>query len=577
MKIEVITNHFAPALTFAEQVKAYTPLSTVEVPTGTADVLIVCVGNQQAIDFLERVQIPASTYVVFWIFTLTGAVVPYLKTADQIIWFGPMQERIVKDLLGFSYPGKSLPFPVEPITPDPTRHNVFTAVGKPFDPANSAWYTDVIACASSWFPCVSPAMVHILFEVDPLDSNPFEQFRRTFLATNNDQRIRLVGTHECTQTDVRHMIASAAWGEYFRQEISSEQILELLEQKKSALLYIPFESDATIELMKSAKLQCANSFGGVLRSRLSDSEEVLTIEQFAADMVRDIAVNRADSLQKQEARIASTEIDTWETLDIVHGTPLNNRYIFSICFRNQESKIVRALESIVAQKGNFDIGIAIVDDGSADRSSELILQYLADKNIPFVLVKNRLRRFASRNFYNIINVLTTGSDSVIIELDGDDFLNGDEVLVRLDREYSRGILKTSGSFIAYPDNENNVAKSLLNRLENCDFSRPWALSACNAWLPLRSCHRSIASKVEIEYFLDRTSNNWLSERHDSITNSRMIELAGPDRCSFVNEPLYVYDLSGMDHDHGSSDEFDHDAANLKLYKDIERYYRAYSV
>ncbi len=575
MTIELIDLNYKPAVELFESFQQLR-IKRVQTPSESADVTIVCIVGDQSAHYLENTHLPENGFLIFCVFTLTGSVIPYLEMADQVIWFGPMQERIVKEIAGFTYPGKSIEFPVEPIISQ-DKGNVFCAVGNAFDSEQLPWYREVISCAKNWFSCSEAGTITILFAIESTDSESFETFRTEIEIAENDPRLQLLGTHECSTSVIRDLIANASTGEYFRQEQTVAQIEEQLSEKNIALLFTPFYSDATVELLRSADFTFPAGSGGVLRSTLSSDSKILTIDQFEINFIHLIEIARPMLLSERAERVASIAIDSLETLDIIHGKPLSNQYIFSICFRNQEKKIVRALESIIAQNGSFDCGIAIVDDGSTDRSSELILEYLSDKKNDFVLVKNNVRRFASRNFYNIINFLTTGDSSVIIELDGDDFLHGTDVLTRLEQEYSKGILKTSGSFITYPDSDTQVAKTLLDRRSQCDFTRPWSLSTCNSWLPLRSCHRSVASQVELPYFLDRVSGTWLAERHDSITNSRMIEIAGADRCSHIDEPLYVYDLSGIDHDHGDSEEFDRSAAFIKLLRDLDHYYRAYSL
>ena len=117
--------------------------------------------------------------------------------------------------------------------------------------------------------------------------------------------------------------------------------------------------------------------------------------------------------------------DSFSALNIIHGEPLANQYVFVLCFRNQQDKIHRCLQSVLQQEGDYDWGLVVVDDASNDSSLEVVLEVLTkNPGVPAVVVQNQERRFYSRNLYNAVHHLLTEPESVVIEVDGDDYLAG---------------------------------------------------------------------------------------------------------------------------------------------------------
>ena len=78
----------------------------------------------------------------------------------------------------------------------------------------------------------------------------------------------------------------------------------------------------------------------------------------------------------------------------------------------------------------------------------------------------------------------------------------------------------------------------------------------------------MVKSIEIDYFLERKSKEWLTDRHDSIIHSKLIELAG-DKTAFIEDILYSYDVSGDNHDHEGDDN---GKEILRTYKKIDKMY-----
>ena len=102
-------------------------------------------------------------------------------------------------------------------------------------------------------------------------------------------------------------------------------------------------------------------------------------------------------------------------------------YKFSIIIPNynEEKYIKRCLDSIFNQtmnKGKYEV--IVIDDGSTDKSIEIIKQYDVK-----LLNSNRLGAGGARN-----KGLDIASGKYIILLDGDDYLYENDVLEKLDKK-----------------------------------------------------------------------------------------------------------------------------------------------
>ena len=241
----------------------------------------------------------------------------------------------------------------------------------------------------------------------------------------------------------------------------------------------------------------------------------------------------------------NADIDTFDDIHVITGEPLSNRYVFVVNFRNQKKKIFRCIDSILNQNKNYDFGIAVTDDCSDDDSVRIALEILKDSGVDHIVTQTRERKYSAKNLYNAVHLLVSNPETVIIEVDGDDFLYSDKVLETIDEHYSLGILKTFGNFITYPDKWEEMEENT----RNIDINMPWHQGKCSSWLPLRSFKKYLFEKVELDYFLDKRDKTWLKISDDASINPRMMELA-EGKVQFIKEHLYAYDVSGTEHDIG---------------------------
>jgi hypothetical protein len=244
----------------------------------------------------------------------------------------------------------------------------------------------------------------------------------------------------------------------------------------------------------------------------------------------------------------TAKTDQLADLNIVKGAPLDTKFVFAVCFRNLGWKLKRCMESILAQNHNYYFGIALVDDCSDEQYDYAdIMAYLDQSGIPYVFVQNQERKFLCQNLYNISTLLTNDEESIIIQVDGDDMLAATDVLGTLDKAYDEGALMTFGSFEAISD--GTVPQSIKNWIAPREVITDdyWDVDTCPNWMHLKTYKKALFNQVPIPYFLDKSGANWLRTGEDISVHPKMAQLSG-GKIKYIAEKLYVYDVSGGDHE-----------------------------
>jgi len=245
-------------------------------------------------------------------------------------------------------------------------------------------------------------------------------------------------------------------------------------------------------------------------------------------------------------------IDKEEDLNFIKKSSLNSPYVFIIPFRNQEKKIERCLKSILNQKNSLNIRFEmfLIDDASTDDSLNIVKDYLKDKTIEYTLISNVERKWKTRNLYNAGQTIMS-EESIIVEFDGDDYVPSDVDLLRiLNTEYQKGCLKTFGSFEVFSSDGRYspyFTELTIFGIPH-DTNHIWDNEKCINWAPLRSYKVKLFRKVPINCFLEKDTKEWLKLGEDEIIHPTMSELAGKEKISFIHDKIYVYDISGEEHD-----------------------------
>lgn len=211
---------------------------------------------------------------------------------------------------------------------------------------------------------------------------------------------------------------------------------------------------------------------------------------------------------------------------------MQNHFTIIIDACEQEEWIERCIKSCINQNyNNFEI--LLVDAISTDRTFEISKEF-ENKYNNFSCYQNEIR---VPQIANILSLTEHSKDNtIIVSVDGDDWLKDNDVLNKLNIIYNSGdVLITYGSFEEYPSGQkcgwiHEYPKLIVNN--NLFRSYPWVGSH------LRTYKKELFMKINIEDF-KREDGEWLDTTGDMAFMIPMLEMAG-DRSRFVSEILYVY-------------------------------------
>lgn len=135
--------------------------------------------------------------------------------------------------------------------------------------------------------------------------------------------------------------------------------------------------------------------------------------------------------------------------------PVDTEFVILITSFNNEKYAERNLDSVVHQRSSNPYQIIIVEDGSTDRTGEIMDTYVRRNDLPesFIKIIHNKKRVGSAlgNIYNAIHTYIP-DHKVVVCIDGDDFAAHNGVLERLEKEYSdTDVWMTYGRFIVYPE------------------------------------------------------------------------------------------------------------------------------
>jgi len=490
--------------------------------------------------------------------------IPFLKVADHLIFFNDIQSNVVNDIIGMDTPFTVIPYPKTLVTEvDKKSQVLFTA---DFDTELCDKYLHV---AKTWsaidddgdeFDIIQieggittvksnkelqlkeyPFIAYFKLTKDELVENTrfFAEFKAILKENTTD--FQIFYQTSSNKMTYEKLLAESEYSYIFNEEMSTNEAMDLIESKSNQIIYTNITENALLAESLSNKCRIIVS-EGISTSNLDNRPSVDIYIQQLLNVIKDykkISFSRKKKLKR------NTTLDSLNDINIILGKPLSNKYVFVVNFRNQRSKIFRCIESILEQDRKYDFGIAITDDCSGDGSLDVILDLLDRSGIDYIVTQTIERKYSARNLYNAVHLLVTNPESVIIEVDGDDFLYSNKVLNTLDGHYNIGTLKTFGNFITFPVNWEEME----NNTKRIDSSVPWNQGKCSSWLPLRSFKKHLFDSVELPYFLDRRDMTWLKVADDASINPRMMELAG-DKIVFIKDKLYGYDVSGEEHDVG---------------------------
>ena len=209
----------------------------------------------------------------------------------------------------------------------------------------------------------------------------------------------------------------------------------------------------------------------------------------------------------------------------------NTHFTIIIPAYNCEKWVERNIESATKQQyNNYDI--VYIDDCSTDNTLKLANKINKKSNKEFNIISNSENKKALYNLYE--NIKKAKQNSIIVTLDGDDFLANDKVLEFLDKVYKeKKCWLTAGSYVQN-DNYQVVSPSISDDYWNHNIRKmPWSFSH------LRTFKKELFMKINKEDLLD-TDGEFYKCTFDRAMMYPMVEMAGKEKIALIKKALYIY-------------------------------------
>ncbi len=201
---------------------------------------------------------------------------------------------------------------------------------------------------------------------------------------------------------------------------------------------------------------------------------------------------------------------------------------------NNVKYVQKYLDSIACQTyKNFRV--VYYDDCSDDGMSDYIQAYLENNSelkSKFRLVKNKINVGAHENIYRAVHSLD--DDEIVLIVDGDDWLAGDDVLEYLNKVYlDSSVWITYGRFMTYPGGKSGNSEFLPKDIisKNKIRSYKWVTSH------LRTFYAWLYKRIKIEDLI--FDGKFVRVCGDVAIMFPMLEMSG-FHSKFINKILYVY-------------------------------------
>lgn len=224
---------------------------------------------------------------------------------------------------------------------------------------------------------------------------------------------------------------------------------------------------------------------------------------------------------------------------------MNNHFTIAIDTCNHEDWIEKCITTCVTQKyENYDVVLvdALSDDKTYEIAKRLEKEY---SNLKIFQNEKRLPQIA--NFLWLTELSKPGS--ILVSVDGDDWLKNGKVLSDLNDVYNSGeVWMTYGTYEEHPYRDVSFLYQPYPEevIKNNSFrDYRWMASHLRTW------RRELLLKINQEEF-KRDDGEWLDTTGDQAIMFPMLELSG-HRSRHVSKVNYVYNVANTTRD-GASNE-----------------------
>jgi len=219
---------------------------------------------------------------------------------------------------------------------------------------------------------------------------------------------------------------------------------------------------------------------------------------------------------------------------------MNNHFTIAIDTCNHKDWIERCISTCVTQKyDNFDV---ILVDAISDDNTFEISKKLAEDFDNLEVYQNEVRIPQVANFLWLTKKAKEGS--IIVSIDGDDWLKSNKVLQKLNDVYNSGeVWMTYGTYEEFPYRDvSSIYQPYPQEVIDSNSFRE------HRWLAshLRTWRRELLLKVD-EKDLKRDDGEWLDTTGDQAVMLPMLELSG-NRSRHISEVHYIWNASNTTRD-----------------------------
>lgn len=243
------------------------------------------------------------------------------------------------------------------------------------------------------------------------------------------------------------------------------------------------------------------------------------------------------------------------------GVKLPNHFSIVIPSYNCEAWAQKNIESVLLQDyKNYDI--FYIDDCSTDLTREKVSAYKDEK------IRTYFNSYNKGKMQNIVDInKDLDEETIIVILDGDDWLYSDDVLSYLDSIYSNNdIWMTNGSYIIEPSGEVVSPKLDNNYWNGILRHKSWQFSH------LGTFKKKLFDKIKLKDFMDKQGRYWATTSDQAIMWP-LVEMAGPDHHFAIDKILYTYNrLNPMSDDRVNRQDqltTEQQIRNMKPYTRLE--------
>jgi glycosyltransferase involved in cell wall biosynthesis len=218
-------------------------------------------------------------------------------------------------------------------------------------------------------------------------------------------------------------------------------------------------------------------------------------------------------------------------------------FVFVICSYNNALWYQANLLSIAMQSYK-KFRVIYIDDASSDGTAQLVTSWIKTSPLSdrFMLVENEKRKGKMANLCYAAHELCKNND-IIIELDGDDFLENSSVLQQLAARYkNKNVWLTYGSFVPLSGNYSFRTEQLPEWVIEKHAYRqyPWVTSH------LKTYYSWLVKTVPFEYL--KIGDEFVPTASDVALMLSLLERAG-HHSLFIQDTLCVYNDLNPLNDH----------------------------